>query len=154
LGDLVGGEEQRETIRQFAAEELTASGSTDDLRDRHAAYFAAQVVIQFDASHGPRFRFAVEWADVELANLRAGFGWAVDRLDLVTAVAIAAYTTVLCFFRQRFEPVGWAEEILQAATDADVAQLPRLYTAASNCLHRPARRRRAVRADRDRTGGR
>jgi predicted ATPase len=108
-----------ETIRQFAAEELASGGTTDDLRDRHAAYFAAQVVIQFDASHGPRFRFAVEWVDVELANLRTGFRWAVDRADLVTAVAIAAHTGVLGFFRQRFEPVGWAEEILEAATDAD-----------------------------------
>jgi predicted ATPase len=125
-----------ETIRQFAAEELAAgSGSTDDLRDRHAAYFATQVVIQFEASHGPRFRFAVEWVDLELANLRAGFRWAVDRRDLVTAVAIAAHTGVLGFLRQRFEPVGWAEEILEAATDAQIAQLPRLYAAASNCLY-------------------
>ena len=35
---------------------------------------------------------------------------------------------------QRFEPVGWAEEILAAATAADLPQLPRLYTAASLCL--------------------
>jgi tetratricopeptide (TPR) repeat protein len=124
-----------ETIRQFAAEELAACGTTDDLRDRHASYFAGEVVAQFDASHGPRFRFAVEWVDIELANLRTGFRWAVARADLVTAVAIAAHTGVLGFFRQRFEPVGWAEEILVAASDADVRQLPRLYNAASNCLY-------------------
>ena len=124
-----------ETIRQFAAEELAATGASDDLRDRHAAYFAAEVVTQFDASHGPRFGRAVEWVDTELANLRTAFRWAVDQADLVTAVAIAAHTALLGFVRQRFEAVGWAEEILEAATDADVRQLPRLYTAASNCLY-------------------
>jgi predicted ATPase len=124
-----------ETIRQFAAKELETAGTTDDLRDRHAAYFAAQVVAQVDAAHGPRVRFAYDWIDTELANLRTGFRWAVDRADFVTATAIAAHTAMLAFGRQRFEPVGWAEEILEAATDADVRQLPRLYTAASVCAY-------------------
>ena len=35
---------------------------------------------------------------------------------------------------QRFEPVGWAEEIIEAAASADLDQLPRLYTPASLCL--------------------
>ena len=34
---------------------------------------------------------------------------------------------------QRFEPVGWVDEILDAATAADVRRLPRLYTAAGVC---------------------
>ena len=37
----------------------------------------------------------------------------------------------LAFLLERFEPVGWAEELLDAATAADVRQLPRLYCAAS-----------------------
>ena len=40
---------------------------------------------------------------------------------------------MLAWALQRFEPVGWAEEILAAATAADLPQLPRLYTAASLC---------------------
>ena len=71
--------------------------------------------------------------DVEFANLRAGFRWAADHGDLDTAVAIAAHTTILGYMLLRFEPVGWADEILDAATAADVRQLPRLYTAASAC---------------------
>jgi predicted ATPase/tetratricopeptide (TPR) repeat protein len=124
-----------ETIRQFGAEELAATGTADELRDRHAAYFAAQVMVQLDASNGPGFRFVADWVDAELANLRTGFRWAVDRGDLVTAVAIAAHTAMMGFVRQRFEPVGWAEELLEAATSADVRQLPRLYTAASVCAY-------------------
>jgi hypothetical protein len=36
---------------------------------------------------------------------------------------------------QRYEPVGWAEEILEEANAAKVPQLPRLYTAASFCMY-------------------
>jgi hypothetical protein len=35
---------------------------------------------------------------------------------------------------ERLEPVGWAEEILPAATTAELSQLRRLYTAASLCM--------------------
>ena len=35
----------------------------------------------------------------------------------------------------RFESVGWAEELLDAATATQVRQLPRLYTAASICSY-------------------
>ena len=126
-----------ETIRQFAEDQLAATGTIDEVRDRHARYFAEQAVAHWDIWDGPGQRVAVDWVDAEFANLRAGFRWAADQGDLATAAAIAAHTTMLGFALQRFEPVGWAEEILAAATAADLPQLPRLYTAASLCsLHR------------------
>ena len=76
---------------------------------------------------------ALDWVDVEFANLRAGFRWATDQRDLACAALIAAHTTMLAFALQRFDPVGWAEEILDAATAIDLALLPRLYTASSLC---------------------
>jgi tetratricopeptide (TPR) repeat protein len=75
----------------------------------------------------------LDWVDVEFANLRAGFRRATDRGDLVTAAAIAAHTAMMAHHLQRFEPAGWAEEIVPAATDVELPQLPRLYTAASLC---------------------
>ena len=126
-----------ETIRQFAEEQLAATGTIDEVRDRHARYFAEQAVAHWDIWDGPRQRVAVDWVDVEFANLRAGFRWAADQADLVTAAAIAAHTAMLACALQRFEPVGWAEEILDAATAADLPQLPRLYTAASALLRTP-----------------
>ena len=51
-----------------------------------------------------------------------------------TATAIAAHTTMLAKQLQQYEPVGWAEELLPAAIATDVAQLPRLYIAASTCM--------------------
>ena len=68
---------------------------------------------------------------MEYANLRAGFRWAADHQDLETATSIAAHTTLLAWVLQRYESVGWAEELLNAATSANVPELPRLYTAAS-----------------------
>ncbi len=120
-----------ETIRQFAEEQLAATADIAEVRNRHARYFAAQAVAHFDIWDGPRQRVALDWVDAEFANLRAGFRWAADRYDLVTATTIAAHTSMLAVLLQRYESVGWAEEILDAATAADVRQLPRLYTAAS-----------------------
>jgi predicted ATPase len=122
-----------ETIRQFADEQLAATGSIGAVRDRHAHYFADQAIAHFEIWDGPRQRVAVDWLDVEYANLRTGFRWAADQGDLDTAVAIAAHTTLVGYPLLRYESVGWAAEILDAATAADVRQLPRLYTAASIC---------------------
>ena len=119
-----------ETIRQYAEEQFAATGSIDDVRDRHARYYAEQAVTHWAVWEGPGYRVAVDWVDAELANLRAGFRWAADRSDLVTAAAIAAHTAAMGLFLLVLEPVGWAEELLPAAAAADIAQLPRLYTAA------------------------
>ena len=120
-----------ETIRQFAEERLAAAGEMDDVRDRHAKYFAEQAVAYWDIWDSPRQRETSVWAEVEYANLRAGFRWAAERADLATATAIAAHTANMCAALQRFEPVRWVEEILPAATKADIRQLPRLYAAAT-----------------------
>jgi hypothetical protein len=123
-----------ETIRQFAEEHLAASGASADVRDRHARHYAEQAIAYWDVWEGPGYDAAVEWLEMEFANLRAAFRWAADHDDLLTATAIAAHATMLGFLVQRFEPVGWAEEILEPATAAQVEQLPRLYTAAAICI--------------------
>jgi hypothetical protein len=122
-----------ETIRQFAQEQLAATDDIGRVRDAHAAYFAKRAVANFDRWDGPDQPATLDWVDREFANLRAGFRWAADQADLDTATAIAAHTAAVAFSLLRYEPVGWAEELLDAATSADVAQLPRLYTAASAC---------------------
>ena len=122
-----------ETIRQFAEDQLGSTGPIEQLRDRHATYYAEQAVAHWGLWDGPEQRVALDWVDVELANLRLGFRWATDRGELAVAAAIAAHATMLGWALQRFEPIGWAEELLPAATVADLAQLPRLYAAASVC---------------------
>ena len=123
-----------ETIRQFAEEQLAATGTLDHIRDIHAVYFAEQAVAYWEIWDGPDQRVALGWVDDEFANLRTGFRWAADKAELDVAAAVAAHCALLGFTLQRFEPAGWAEEILQAAADAEVRLLPRLYTAASLCM--------------------
>ena len=119
-----------ETIRQFAEEHLAATDTISHVRDRQAAYYAEQAIAHWDLWDGPGYRAAADWVAAEFANLRAGFRWAADNGDVVTATAIAAHSTMMAFYLNLFEPMGWVDEILPAAAAADLPQLPRLYTAA------------------------
>jgi predicted ATPase len=122
-----------ETIRQFAEEQLDASGWTDRVRRAHAEHFARRSETMWDLWCSPSQRDAIDWVDDEFAELRAGFRWAAEHGDTELAAKIASHTAMLSFVLQRFEPIAWVEEILEAATDADLRQLPRAFTAASIC---------------------
>ena len=124
-----------ETIRQFAEEQLAASGSTDVVRDRHATFYSDQARAHWARWDGPQQSETLVWVDAEFANLRAAFQWSSERNDLGTAAALAAHTTMLAYGLQRYEPVGWAEQLLPAAVAAGIPQLPRLYIAASHCSY-------------------
>jgi predicted ATPase/class 3 adenylate cyclase len=122
-----------ETIRQFAEDQLDASGRTDLVRRAHAEHFARRSEEMWVVWCSPSQRDAIDWVDNEFAELRASFRWAAENDDIEVAARIASHTAMLSFVLQRFEPVTWVEEILEAATDADLTQLPRMYTAASIC---------------------
>ena len=92
--------------------------------------------------------------DAEFANLRAGFRWAADQGDLATAAAIAAHTALLAWALQRFEPVGWAEEILDGRRPRICVNSPASTPPPASAVHRTARRRRRLRPDGGRVGGR
>jgi predicted ATPase/DNA-binding CsgD family transcriptional regulator len=119
-----------ETIRQFAEDRLEAAGELAATRDRHAAYFAEEASARWDQWNGPGWRDAVDWADGEFGNLRAAFRWSSGRGDVTVATDIAAHAALMGFSVQLFETLAWAEELIPAASAADVARLPRLYTAA------------------------
>ncbi len=120
-----------ETIRQFVEDELTESGTIDATRDRHAARFASEAVVRWAHWNGPEWRDCVDWLEVELANLRAAFRWSRGRNDFEAAADIAAHAALMGASIQLFETVGWAQELLEDATRADVRHLPRLYTGAA-----------------------
>ena len=70
-----------ETIRQYAEDQLAVTGTIHQLRDRHAAHYAERAVAHWELWDGPDQTVALDWVDVELANLRAGFplGRATER---------------------------------------------------------------------------
>jgi predicted ATPase/class 3 adenylate cyclase len=122
-----------ETIRQFAEEQLVARGEASLIRAAHSRYFAgreADIMARWDS---PRQRAAYDWFTVELANLRTAFRWAADQGDLDVAATIATYAGWLGAGVQTFEPMAWAEELIEAARVADHPRLAFLYVIASWC---------------------
>ncbi len=104
-----------ETIRQFAEEQLVARGEASEIRAAHARYFAGREADIMDLWDSPRQREAYDWFTVELANLRTAFRWAADHGDLDAAAAIAAYAAFLGPYLENFEPITWAEELIEPA---------------------------------------
>src|SRR5262249_25061945 len=79
---------------------------------------------------GPGWRDAVVWMEAELGNLRSAYEWGAGRGEIETATDIAAHAALMGFSVQLFETLAWAEDLLEPATAAAVARLPRLYTGA------------------------
>jgi predicted ATPase len=122
-----------ETIRQFAEEQLAASGEADDVRTAHSRYFAGRevdVLAQWDSA---RQRESYNWFNLELANLRAAFRWAADHDDLDSAAAIAVCASILGSWVEQFEPGAWAEEIIKPARRVEHRRLAQLYAVAARC---------------------
>lgn len=122
-----------ETIRKFGEDQLAASGTRDETRDRHARHFAAEADVNFERWASPRQRDAYVWVDAELANLRAGFRWSVERNDLDTAASIANKAASVATWIQSHEPIGWAEQLLDSARAQHHRSLSQLYASATLC---------------------
>jgi hypothetical protein len=122
-----------ETIRQFAEEQLVVGGKADDIRTAHARYFAGREADVLALWDSPRQREAYEWFTAELPNLRAAFRWAAEREDLDTAAAITQYAGFLGLLVEQYEPVGWAEELIEPAKTVEHSRLAALYSLASQC---------------------
>jgi hypothetical protein len=122
-----------ETIRQFAEEQLVAHGDASEARAAHSRYFAgreADILALWDSPHQ---REAYNWFTIELANLRTAFRWATDRGDLDVAATIATYTAYLGYLVENYEPMAWAEELIEPARAVDHPRLAFLYAMASQC---------------------
>ncbi len=122
-----------ETIRQFAEEQLVAGGAATEIRAAHSRYFAGREADIMALWDSPRQRQAYDWFTVELANLRTAFRWAADHGDLDVAVPIATCAGLLGACVQTFEPIAWAEELIEPAHAVDHPRLASLYVIASLC---------------------
>ena len=122
-----------ETIRQFAEEQLVARGEASEIRAAHSRYFAGREADIMALWDSPRQREAYDWFTIELANLRTAFRWAADQGDLDVAVPIATCAGLLGACVQTFEPIAWAEELIEPAHAVDHPRLASLYVIASLC---------------------
>jgi hypothetical protein len=122
-----------ETIRQFAEEQLAARGEASEIRAAHSRYFAGREADILALWDSPRQQQAYAWFTVELANLRAAFRWAADHGDLDDAGAIATYAALLGLCVESYEPLGWAEELIEPARAVDHPRLAFLYVIVALC---------------------
>ncbi|OBG61944.1 cyclase [Mycobacterium sp. E3339] len=119
-----------ETIRQFAEEQLLASGA-EEIRAAHAHYFAGREADIMALWDSPRQREAYDWLTVELANLRTAFRWSTEHGDLDAGAAIAAYAGLLGPFLENYEPIAWAEEMVGPLRAVDHPRLAAVCVGAS-----------------------
>jgi predicted ATPase/class 3 adenylate cyclase len=124
-----------ETIRQFAEEQLAATGASTEVRGAHARYFAGREDDVMALWDSPRQREAYTWCAAEMPNLRTAFRWAADSGDLDTAATVATYATLLGYMVENFEAIAWAEELIEAARTVDHPRLAYLYSVASMCYN-------------------
>jgi tetratricopeptide (TPR) repeat protein len=123
-----------ETIRQFAEEQLVARGEASEIRAAHSRHYAAREADIMALWNSPRQSDAYDWFSVELANLRTAFRWAADHGDLDVAAPIASYAGFLGAAVQTYEPIAWAEALIEPARAVDHPRLAFLYTIASMCF--------------------
>jgi predicted ATPase len=122
-----------ETIREFADEQLVASGAAEEVRSSHARYFAGREEEIFGLWDSPRQRQAYSWFITELTNLRTAFRWAADHGDLDVAAPIATYATLFGVMVDNYEPVSWSEELIEPARAVNHPLLASLYVMATQC---------------------
>jgi predicted ATPase len=79
-----------ETIREYAAEQLAASGEQEEIRARHAAHFLAFAERGAGVLTDPRRDALLDQLDGELANLRAATRWSIETGELETGLLIQA----------------------------------------------------------------
>src|SRR5215207_4027258 len=121
-----------ETIRQFAEERLAEGADSENVRDRHASYFADQAETSFELFRGPQEAEAFQFVDDEIANVRAAFRWAVDHGRDDAAIRIAACVHQAARQRLRTETFGWAAEVADLARRIEHRKLPLLLTMAAD----------------------
>jgi predicted ATPase len=124
-----------ETIRQFAEDQLVARGEATEARAAHAGYFAGREADILALWDSPGQRDAYTWFTVELANLRTAFRWAADHGDLDVAAPIATCAAWLGFLIENYEPIVWAEELIEPARSVDHPRLTDLYVLTSLCYN-------------------
>jgi predicted ATPase len=122
-----------ETIRQFAEEQLALSGGADRARAAHAGHFAGATSDMLALWDGPRQRETYTWFTTEFANLRAAFRWSATNGDLDRAATLAIYAAFLGIWLEQYEPVAWAEELIEPARAVNHRRLLQLYVIAAQC---------------------
>jgi tetratricopeptide (TPR) repeat protein len=99
-----------------------------------ARYFAGRENDILALWDSPRQREAYTWFTTELTNLRTAFRWAADQGDLDVAAPIATYAAWVGLLTENYEPIAWAEELIEPARVVDHPRLAFVYVMAAQCF--------------------
>lgn len=109
-----------ETVRQYAQEKLGESGEADEVRTRHCDYYAAT------ASHlasiaQPGVEPLIDWAEIEIENLRAAFAWRRESADPEGALRLVSALHRFWLRRGRFrEAMAGFDVVLGGVERSDI----------------------------------
>jgi DNA-binding CsgD family transcriptional regulator len=121
-----------ETVREYAWEQLIASGEADAARDRHLAYvvsLAERASALFSTHQADRWFATME---EEYENFRAALGWAADKADTDADLRLASAMCRFWFFRGNVgEGYKWVDAALTRRQDAPPALRARLLHGAA-----------------------
>ena len=135
----VGGEVrfiQLETVREYAAEQLEASGEGEEARDRHAWYYLALA-----ASAEPQLKGALQkvWLnrlEAEHDNFRAVMSRALERGNAEIVLRLGASLWRFWWMRgYTREGYGWLERALAAGGEVEPGVLAPALHAAAALIH-------------------
>ena len=119
-----------ETIRQFAEEQLVTRDDAEEVRIAHARHYAQRMHCPVGQPAAARGIHVVHRRTGQSAHC---FRWAADHGDLDVAATIATSTTLLGFGAENYEPIAWAEELIEPACAVDHPRLAALYVTAAQC---------------------
>jgi predicted ATPase len=121
-----------ETIREFAAAELEASGDADALRLRHCQFINAFAErADPHLRHGPEQQRWVDRFAADYDNVRAAMSYALDN-DLRLALRLVGRLTFFLYLRGGFaEARAWLDEILPRADGQPQGLLGRAHECAA-----------------------
>jgi predicted ATPase len=106
-----------ESLRQFAAEHLTAAGDPHGLRERHLCHYLDEAVEARRLWASPQQLSADAIFDRDWDNLRGAHAWALVSDNLQAAERIVGATGWPAFSRGRREHGDWAERTLKLDSD-------------------------------------
>ena len=112
-----------ETLREFASEQLAASGEMIDVERAFEEFLIRRAEAAEEGLHGPDERLWLGRLEAEHDNLRAVLGRALDRGDGMAALRLALRLCEFWLIRGLWrEGRDWLQRILALAGSADPAQ--------------------------------
>ncbi len=122
-----------ETIREYAVEQLEASGEADLIRERHATHFLG--LAQRQSLTGGRIQPKLDYLDADHDNLRAALQWSLKGPNPKMAAAFVTALTNFWWFRgYEREGHNWVDAVIPLTDALDALQRMGVW----NCAGRMA----------------